>query len=80
MAATQDLVVPGSSESARRWQATTLAKIAFGAVALFTVQLYLSIAQWQPWLEPVHLPLVMSLVGLTAIFLQRVMTNQPLWM
>ncbi len=80
MAATQDLVISGSSDSARRWQASTIAKVGFWAVALFTLQLYLSIAQWQPALEPFHLPLVLSLVGLTSIFLHRVLTNQPLWL
>ena len=80
IAATQDLVVPGSSDSARRWQATTIAKIGFWAVALFITQLYLSLAQWQPALEPLHLPLVLSLVGLGSIFLHRVLTGQPLWL
>ena len=80
MAATQDLVMSGSGDSARRWQASTIAKIGFWAVALFTMQLYLALGQWQPELEPLHLPLVMSLIGLTAIFLHRVLTNRPLWM
>jgi putative inorganic carbon (HCO3(-)) transporter len=80
IAATQDLVVSGSTDSARRWQASTLAKVGFWAVALFTTQLYLSLAQWQPWLEPLHLPLVLSLIGLVSIFLHRVLTQKPLWM
>ncbi len=80
IAATQDLVISGSGDSARRWQASTIASIGFWAVALFTAQSYLSLGQWQPWLEPLHLPLMLSLVGLLAIFLHRVLTNQPLWM
>jgi O-antigen ligase len=67
-------------QSARRWQAETAAKVAFWATALFTAQLYLSPAQWFPVLEPLHHAAILSAVGLGALFIRRVLTNQPLWM
>ena len=79
-AATQDFVVPGSSESARTFQAKKIGQIAFAATALFTAQLYLSPAQWLPVTEPLHIALVLSTLGVTALVLRRVLVNQPLWM
>ncbi|MGZ6124554.1 MAG: hypothetical protein ACXWLR_06315, partial [Myxococcales bacterium] len=66
--------------ASRRWQAEKAAQLAFFATALFAAQLYLSPAQWFPVLEPVHHAAILSLVGLAALFVRRVLTNQPLWM
>ena len=66
--------------SARVWQAKKLGQIAFGATMLFGVQLYLSLGQWIPAIEPLHLPMVLSIIGLSALLGQRLLTNQPLWM
>lgn len=79
-AATQDFVVPGSTESARCFQATKIGQVAFAATALFTAQLYLSPAQWLPVTEPLHIALVLSVTGLVALILRRALVNQPLWM
>jgi O-antigen ligase len=76
----QDLVVPGAEQSARKWQAEKAAQVAFWATALFAAQLYLSPAQWFPVLEPIHHAAILSAIGLGALFLRRVLTNQPLWM
>jgi putative inorganic carbon (HCO3(-)) transporter len=76
----QDLVVPGAEQSSRKWQAEKAAQVAFWATALFAAQLYLSPAQWFPVLEPVHHAAILSVLGLTALFIRRVLTNQPLWM
>ena len=72
------LVLP--EQSARDWQAKKLGQIAFVATMLFGAQLYLSLGQWMPFLEPLHLPMVLSCIGLSALVLQRVLGNQPLWM
>jgi putative inorganic carbon (HCO3(-)) transporter len=66
--------------SARRWQAEKAAQVAFFATALFAAQLYLSPAQWFPALEPLHHAAILSVVGLTALLVRRVLSNQPLWM
>ncbi len=60
-------------------QGALVGKVAFGAVALFTAQLYLSPAQWFPDLAPLHVALLLSLLGLSALVLRRLLTNQPLW-
>jgi uncharacterized protein (TIGR03382 family) len=75
-----DLVIPGSETSARDWQVRKVAQIAFWATALFAAQLYLSPAQWFPQVEPVHIALVLSFIGLAALCVQRVISNQPLFM
>src|SRR5436190_15868985 len=65
---------------ARRWQAEKAARVAFFATALFAAQLYLSPAQWFPPLEPVHHAAIISAVGLAALMVRRVLSNEPLWM
>ena len=65
---------------ARGWQAEKAAQVAFWATALFAAQLYLSPAQWFPVLEPLHHAAIISAVGLSALFVRRVLRNQPLWM
>src|SRR3984893_7075268 len=62
------------------WQGALVGKVAFGAVALFAAQLYLSPAQWIPVLAPLHVALLLSLLGLSALVLRRLLTNQPLWL
>lgn len=62
------------------WQAGLVGKVALAAVSLFTAQLYLSPAQWIPALEPLHVALLLSFLGLSALVLQRLLTNRPLWM
>jgi len=62
------------------WQGALVGKVAFGAVALFAAQLYLSPAQWIPVLAPLHVALLLSLLGLSALVLQRLLTNRPLWL
>jgi O-antigen ligase len=76
----QDLVVPGAEQSARKWQAQKAAQVAFWATALFAAQLYLSPAQWFPVLEPVHHAAILSALGIFALLVRRVLTNQPFWM
>jgi O-antigen ligase len=66
--------------AARRWQAEKAAQVAFFATTLLAAQLYLSPAQWFPVLEPLHHAAILSLVGLMALLVRRVLTNQPLWM
>jgi putative inorganic carbon (HCO3(-)) transporter len=66
--------------AARNWQAEKAAQVAFFATALFAAQLYLSPAQWFPVLEPVHLAAILSVVGLSALLVRRMLSNQPLWM
>jgi O-antigen ligase len=66
--------------AARKWQAEKAAQLAFFATALFAAQLYLSPAQWFPALEPLHHAAILSVVGLTALLVRRVLSNQPLWM
>jgi O-antigen ligase len=61
-------------------QGALVGKVAFAATALFTAQLYLSLGQWLPPLEPLHVPLLLSALALTALVLQRLLTNRPLWM
>src|SRR3954471_10243842 len=65
---------------ARKSQAEALGSIAFWATALFAAQLYLSPAQWFPVLEPTHHAVILSVLGLGALGLRRVLANQPLWM
>jgi O-antigen ligase len=65
---------------ARRWQAEKAARVAFFATALFAAQLYLSPATWFPALEPLHHAAIVSAVGLTALLVRRVLSNEPLWM
>jgi len=74
------IALPDSAPSAREWQGRKASQIAFGATALFAVQLYLAPAQWFPQLDPLHLALILSFIGLAALCVQRVLTNQPLWM
>ena len=76
----ESLILPGADNAAREWQSGKLAQIAFWATALFTVQLYLSPAQWFPELEPLHHALILSVLGLGALMAHRVITNQPLFM
>jgi len=76
----KNLVVPAVEDGARRWQCHKAAQIAFGATALFAVQLYLAPAQWWPQLDPLHLAFVFSIVGVGALVVRRVLTNEPLWM
>ena len=64
----------------RDWQARKMGQIAFGATALFTAQLYLSPAQWFPETEPLHLAMVLSCIGLSAIAAYRLLTQKPLWL
>jgi O-antigen ligase len=66
--------------AARKWQAEKVGQLAFFATALFAAQLYLSPAQWFPALEPLHHAAILSAVGLTALLVRRVLSNQPLWM
>jgi O-antigen ligase len=73
-------VLPGAESSAREWQGRKASQIAFGATALFAAQLYLSPAQWFPQIEPLHVALLLSFIGLAALCVQRVLSNQPLWM
>jgi putative inorganic carbon (hco3(-)) transporter len=81
LAGVQTATLQGVPEvAARRWQAEKAAQVAFFATALFAAQLYLSPAQWFPALEPLHHAAILSVVGLAALFLRRVLTNQPLWM
>ncbi len=69
-----------AEDGARRWQGDKAAQIAFGATALFAAQLYLSPAQWWPELDPLHLAFVLSVAGIGALLVRRVLINQPLWM
>jgi O-antigen ligase len=78
--AMQDLVVPGAEQSARKWQASMAGRLAFWATALFAAQLYLSPGQWFPVLEPLHHAAILSALGLGALLVRRVLTNQPLWL
>jgi O-antigen ligase len=81
LARVQTATLQGVPEvAARRWQAEKAAQLAFFATALFAAQLYLSPGQWFPVLEPVHHAAILSVVGLAALLLRRVLTNQPLWM
>jgi len=66
--------------AARRWQAEKAAQVAFFATALFAAQLYLSPAVWLPALEPLHHAAILSAVGLGALLVRRVLSNQPFWM
>jgi O-antigen ligase len=75
-----ELVLRGAETGAREWQGRKVSRIAFWATALFAAQLYLSPAQWFPVLDPLHLALVLSFIGLAALCVQRVITNKPLWM
>src|SRR5260370_2570899 len=68
-----------AEDGARRWQGHKAAQIAFGATALFAAQLYLSPAQWWPDLDPLHLAFVLSVVGIGAILVRRVLVNPPRW-
>lgn len=76
----QDLVLPDAEQSARKSQAVALGKIAFWTVALFAAQLYLSPGQWFPVLAPLHHAAILAVIGLGALAIRRVLTNQPLWM
>jgi O-antigen ligase len=76
----KDLIVPGAEQSARRFQAEKAAQVAFWATALFAAQLYLSPAQWFPVLEPLHHAAILSVLGLAALLVRRVLNNEPLWM
>lgn len=72
-------VAPVRRDDARVRQAKKLGQAAFAASALFSAQLYLAPAQWFPVLEPLRLPLVVSIIALSALILQRLVTNRPLW-
>jgi len=72
--------VQSIDQPARDWQARRIGQIACGATILFTAQLYLSPAQWFPQTEPLHIALLLSLVGLSAIVAWRMLTNRPLWL
>jgi O-antigen ligase len=72
--------VPVPDVAARRWQAEKAGQVAFAATALFAAQLYLSPAQWFPVLEPLHHAVILSVLGLGALLVRRVLANQPLWM
>lgn len=65
---------------ARHWQAEKAGQVAFWAIVLFTAQLFIGPAQWFPVLAPLHHAVVLSAVGLGALGLRRVLSNQPLWM
>ena len=81
LAGVQTATLQGVPEvAARSWQAEKAAQLAFFATALFAAQLYLSPAQWFPVLEPLHHAAILSVVGLAALFLRRVLTNRPIWM
>jgi len=81
LADVQTVALQGAPEiAARRWQAEKAAQVAFFATTLFAAQLYLSPAQWFPALEPVHLAAILSAVGLSALLVRRMLSNQPLWM
>jgi putative inorganic carbon (HCO3(-)) transporter len=81
LAGVQTATLQGVPEvAARRWQAEKAAQLAFFATALFAAQLYLSPASWFPVLEPLHHAAILSVVGLAALFLRRVLTNRPIWM
>ena len=54
-------------------------KIAFGATALFLVQLYVAPSDWFPALQPARLALVLSALSLGCLALQRLLSNRPLW-
>ena len=54
-------------------------KIAFGATALFLVQLYVAPSDWFPALQPARLALVLSALSLGCLVLQRLLSNRPLW-
>jgi putative inorganic carbon (HCO3(-)) transporter len=66
--------------SARRWQAEKAGEIAFWATALFAAQLYLSPALWIPYLDKARPAAVLSVLGLAALLMRRVLANKPLWM
>lgn len=55
-------------------------RAAFAATALFLAQLYLSPAAWFPIIEPLRIPFVLSGLGLSALVVQRMLANRPLWM
>jgi len=76
----QPIAQQSGAEGARSAQVKLLGKIAFASTALFAAQLYLAPAQWIPELDPLHLALVFSLLGIGAICLRRLLTNQPLQM
>jgi putative inorganic carbon (HCO3(-)) transporter len=81
LARVQTAAIQGVPEvAARNWQAEKVAQVAFFATALFAAQLYLSPAQWFPVLEPLRHAVILSVVGLTALFVRRVLANRPLWM
>ena len=61
-------------------QGALFGKLAFAAVALFTAQLYISPAQWFPVTEPIHIALLLSLIGLGSLVAARLLTNRPLWL
>ena len=76
----QGYLVAGAVQAPRLWQSAKAGQVAFWATALFTAQLYLSPGQWFPVLAPLHHALVLSLLGMGALFLGRFLTNKPLWM
>jgi len=81
LARVQIAAIAGVPEVAvRNSQARKAAQVAFFATALFAAQLYLSPAQWFPVLEPLHHAAILSVVGLAALLVRRVLSNQPLWM
>ncbi len=57
----------------------TLDGLAFTAMAGFLATLYLSLGQWLPALEPLHIPLVLSVLALACVALRRAINGQPLW-
>jgi O-antigen ligase len=67
-------------EDVRGRQAAWLGKVAFAATTLFAAQLYLSPGAWFPVLEPLRLALLLCFIALSALALQRLMSNRPLWM
>jgi putative inorganic carbon (hco3(-)) transporter len=71
---------PAERDGARGRQVAWLGKVAFAASSLFAAQLYLSPGSWFPVLEPLHLPMVLSMLSLSALVLQRLLTNRPIWM
>lgn len=80
IALTGEARAAASGQGARQWQAAKLGAVAFGATALFAAQLYLSPGQWFPVLEPLHHAVVLAVLGLGALALRRVLTNEPLWL
>ena len=61
-------------------QSAAFDRLAFGAQAAFLATLWLSLGQWLPQLEPLHVPLALSAVALAGLVARRATTGRPLWL